>query len=46
MKGRCSLLFVSLFTVATAFGDYELSWYTIDGDGFVDGGWRVRGGLF
>lgn len=33
MKGRCTLLFILLFTVATAFGDYELSWYTIDGGG-------------
>lgn len=33
MKGRNTLLFVLFFIVATALGDYELSWYTIDGGG-------------
>jgi hypothetical protein len=41
MKGRCTLLFIILFTVATAFGDYELSWYTIDG-----GAGRSSGGPY
>ncbi len=33
MKGRWILLFALFFLVATAFGDYDISWYTIDGGG-------------
>lgn len=41
MKGTCTILFVLFFIVSTAFGDYELSWYTIDG-----GGGRSIGGPY
>jgi hypothetical protein len=41
MKGTWILLFVLFFVISTAFGDYELSWYTIDG-----GGGRSIGGLY
>jgi hypothetical protein len=41
MKCKCTLLFALLFTVETAFGNYELSWYTIDG-----GGGRSSGGPY
>ena len=41
MKHRCILLFALFFIVSTAFGDYELSWYTIDG-----GGGRSIGGPY
>ena len=41
MKGRWILLFALFFIVATAFGDYDISWYTIDG-----GGGRSSGGPY
>ena len=33
MKVRWILLFALFFIVATAFGDYDISWNTIDGGG-------------
>ena len=45
MKGRCTLLFVLLFTVATALGDYKLSWSTIDGGGGRSSGGFVGGDI-
>jgi hypothetical protein len=41
MKHRWLLLCLLFFIVTTAFGDYELSWYTIDG-----GGGRSIGGPY
>jgi len=41
MKNRWILLFVLFFIVTTAFGDYEINWYTIDG-----GGGRSIGGPY
>ena len=41
MKRTCILLFVLTLIISMAFGDYELSWYTIDG-----GGGRSTGGPY
>jgi hypothetical protein len=41
MKGKWLLLFALFFIVSTTFGDYDISWYTIDG-----GGGRSIGGPF
>jgi hypothetical protein len=39
MKGRRLPLFAFFFIVSTAFGDYDIGWYTID-----SGGGRSMGG--
>ena len=41
MKGRWILIFALFFIVSTVFGDYDISWYTIDG-----GGGRSTGGPY